>query len=163
LTDFEEVVDLHRRMIERTVATYEANPEVARELVQDIFFAVWRALPTFGGRASLRTYIARIAHNRCVSHVARAAARPQIVTLENELPTAAPGPEARAIASSQRGELLEAIRRLPLGLRAVMTLTLEGFAAPEIAGVLGTTPNAVAIRLTRARAQLRDLLQRNIA
>ena len=163
MTDFDEVVQRHRHVIERTVATYEANPEVARELVQDIFFAVWRALPSFGERASLRTYVARIAHNRCVSHVAGSVARPQTVVLENELPTAAPGPEARAIASAERAELLGAIRRLPLGLRAVMTLTLEGFAAPEIARVIGITPNAVAIRLTRARAQLRDLLQRNIA
>src|SRR5689334_8330904 len=101
LTEFEEVVGRHEHMIERTVATYEANPEVARELVQDIFLAVWRALPSFGERSSLRTYIARIAHNRCVSHVARAAARRETLALENELPAVAPGPEARAIANSE--------------------------------------------------------------
>lgn len=37
--------------------------------MQDILFAVWSALPRFEGRASVRTWVYRIAHNVAVSHV----------------------------------------------------------------------------------------------
>ena len=50
------------------------------------------------------------------------------------------------------------MRQLPLGLRQPAVLTLEGFTPAEIAEMLGLTANGVSIRLTRARAALRDLM-----
>ena len=49
-------------------------------------------------------------------------------------------------------------RALPLSLRQPALLTLEGFAPAEIADMLGLNPNAVSIRLTRAKAALREAL-----
>lgn len=49
--------------------------------------------------------------------------------------------------------------RLPLGWRQVVVLRLEGLPDREIAELLGLTPNNVAVRLTRARARLRELLE----
>jgi RNA polymerase sigma-70 factor (ECF subfamily) len=51
-----------------------------------------------------------------------------------------------------------AVRDLPLPLRQVAVLTLEGLAPQDIAAVLGITANAVAIRLSRAREALRSRL-----
>ncbi len=68
---FDEVAGLHGPMIRRIAASYEADPEVRRELHQDVLMAVWRALPSWRGEASVRTFAARVAHNRGVDHVAR--------------------------------------------------------------------------------------------
>jgi RNA polymerase sigma factor (sigma-70 family) len=69
-----------------------------------------------------------------------------------------PSPEHQTIDRDRQARLIGAVRSLPLRLRQVTLLTLEGLATAEIADVLGITPNAVAIRLSRAKDILRDQL-----
>ena len=156
---FDALLARHGGMIARIAASYEADRELARDLVQDILLAVWRALPRFRGEATQRTFVARIAHNRAISHVARAVRAPDAVELDESLPAETPQPDVEAIADDMRGRLLDAVRRLPLALRQPTTLTLEGFDAAEIAETLGITSNAVSIRLMRARQLLQELLR----
>jgi RNA polymerase sigma factor (sigma-70 family) len=54
------------------------------------------------------------------------------------------------------------VRQLPLGLRQVVVLTLEGLSQREIADVVGITEGNVAVRLTRARALLSRLLNSGV-
>ena len=70
---FEDIAKLHAPLIRRIARSYESNTARADELVQDIHLALWQALPRFRGEASVRTFVARIAHNRAISHVAREA------------------------------------------------------------------------------------------
>lgn len=143
-------------MIRRIVASHEARPDIADELVQDILFAVWRALPSFRGDGPLRGFVARIAGNRAATHVARAVRTPKGGEADDELRDSAGDPETVAGEGDRRARLLAAVRELPLVSRQVVTLTLEGFGPGEIAGSLGITANAVSIRLTRAKEQLRQ-------
>jgi RNA polymerase sigma-70 factor (ECF subfamily) len=143
-------------MVTRIARSYEADPGRAEDLVQDIQLAVWRALPRFKAKAGLRTYIARIAHNRAISHVARETRRPHGFDLDEDLPAAGPTPEDLAVEKDARRKLEEAVRRLPIGQRVVATLALEGFTPEEVASVLGITPAAASVRLHRAQTQLRD-------
>ena len=57
--------------------------------------------------------------------------------------------------------LMEATRKLPLPQRQVIILILEGFTYPEIAEMLEIAPNALALRLSRAKAALKSMLERN--
>lgn len=145
-------------MIARIAATHEARPYLAEELVQDIWFAVWRALPSFRGDSSLKGFVARIATNRAASHVARAVRLPRSEEVGEDIHDIAAGPEAAAIEQDASVRLLAAVRDLPLITRQVVTLTLEGFGPGEIAAALGLTANAVSIRLTRAKDHLRKHL-----
>lgn len=70
-----------------------------------------------------------------------------------------PAPEPVATREQEAARLLEAVRRLPIGLRQAVTLRLEGMSHAEIAAVLGITENNVAVRLNRARDRLRTLMQ----
>jgi RNA polymerase sigma-70 factor (ECF subfamily) len=149
----------HSPLARRLAASHEANPESARDLAQDILIAVWRAWPAFRQQCSERTYVARIAHNRIVSHIARAVRQPPLAELSDELPSAAPSPEQQAIERSDHERLLALVRTLPLAYREVAVLMLEGFTPPEVADTLGLTTNAVAIRATRARGMLRALME----
>ena len=54
--------------------------------------------------------------------------------------------------------MLADVIELPLSLREVAVLLLEGFSPGEIADTLGITPNAVSLRGTRAREMLRQWL-----
>lgn len=152
---FEQVIADHLPIIRRIAAAHESNASACDDLVQDILCAIWRALPKFRGEGGLRAFIARIATNRAVTHVQKALKLPHTGELTSDFVTLEPGPEARAIAIDENARLLRALRALPIGLREPALLALEGLTQQEIAGVLGITSNAVAIRMTRARSALR--------
>ena len=145
-------------MIARIAASHEARPHLADELVQEIWFAVWRALPSFRGDSSLRTFVARIASNRAATHVAKAVQLPKTDEVGETLPASGDDPESAAVANDRQTRALAAVRELPLVSRQAVTLTLEGFGPGEIAAALGISANAVSIRLSRAKDQLRRRL-----
>jgi RNA polymerase sigma factor (sigma-70 family) len=155
---FEQIVQEHDPMLRRIASSYEARTHLAQELVQDIYFAIWRALPGYRGDAALRTFVARIATNRAVTHVARALKIPPSAALDESIPAPGVGPEGQAIALDRKAKLLAAVRTLPLAYRQAALLTLEGLTPAQIADVLGISSNAVAIRITRAKALLRELI-----
>src|SRR6185437_2698239 len=142
---FDQVMADHLPMIRRIAAAHESNVTTRQDLVQDILCAVWRALPNFRDEGGLRAFIARIAANRAVTHVQRALRLPDSTELTCDIAASEPDPEAHAIAVSEKGRLLAALRALPIGLRVPALLVLEGFSQQEIASVLGISPNAVAI------------------
>ena len=155
---FEEVVSDHRAMIARIAGAHEADPAAREDLVQDILCALWRALPGFRGECGLRAFVARVATNRAVTHVQRAMRRPPASEIPEGLPAPGASAETSAIARDDAERLMAAVRRLPLGLREAALLALEGLTHNEIAEALGVTPNAVAIRMSRAKTELRTLI-----
>jgi RNA polymerase sigma-70 factor (ECF subfamily) len=155
---FEDVVRDHGPMIQRIAAAHEADAGMREDLAQDILYALWRALPGFRGDCALRTFVARIATNRAVTHVQRALRRPPSLELPANLPEPGAGPEQSAIAADRAERLRAAVRALPLALRETALLALEGLSQPEIAEVLGVTTNAVAVRMSRARTELRSIM-----
>jgi RNA polymerase sigma factor (sigma-70 family) len=155
---FEQFAREHDAMIKRIASSYEAGTHLAEELVQDIYLAIWKALPSFRGDSSLRTFVARIATNRAVTHVARALKSAPSSELSEHIPAPGDSPERQAIAHNQQAKLMSAVRGLPLAYRQAVMLTLEGLTPKEIADSLGITTNAVAIRMSRAKELLRGLM-----
>ncbi|MFK8013916.1 MAG: RNA polymerase sigma factor [Gammaproteobacteria bacterium] len=154
-------LDDHGAMIERIAYSYERRPALVAELVQETALALWRALPSFRGDSSEKTFIARIAHNVSVSHVrkaARARWTPLSDALSDTLADEQPTPDEHADQRDRRALLLNAVRDLPLSLRPVMTLHLEGFSNGEIAEALSLTANNVGVRLTRGKTHLKKQL-----
>jgi RNA polymerase sigma factor (sigma-70 family) len=143
----------------RMAVSHEADPEAARDLVQEILVAVWRAWPAFRGQCSARTYVARIAHHRIVTHISGAMRQPRFAGLDEDLPASGPTPEEQAIQQDQHARLSALVRTLPLAYREVAVLLLEGFTNADVAATLGITVNAVAIRGSRAREMLRALME----
>ena len=145
-------------MIKRIASSHEAQPPLLEDLMQDIYFAIWRALPSFRGDSSLRTFVARIATNRAVTHVVRAVKSPTSLELHEGIPAPDDNPERQAIALDRGARLASAVRSLPLVYRQPAMLALEGLTPGETAEVLGITTNAVSIRMSRAKALLRRLM-----
>jgi RNA polymerase sigma-70 factor (ECF subfamily) len=123
-----------------------------------VWFAIWRALPSYRADASLKTFVARIAQFRAITHVTQRARLPVEAALSDAIPDEQPAPENAAIATSERSGLLAAVQRLPLVYRQPVILTLEDFSPAEIATMLGLSVNVVGVRLSRARAMLRAIL-----
>ena len=152
----------------------------AEDLVQETLLAAWRGLAGFQGRASVRTWLYRIATNRCLNALRGAGRRapaepvppfqppepsrrgeltwlqPYPDTLLEGIADPAPGPEARYQAT-EAVELafVAGLQHLPPRQAAALVLRdVLGFATDEVAGMLGTSPTAVKGALQRARATL---------
>ena len=164
MTPQEELAALlreHGALIVRIARSHESDRGRAEELVQDIHLAIWQALPKFRGEANVRTYVARIAQNRAITHVTREARRPRAAPLDeigDALRSDAATPEDEAAETQARTRLQRAVAELPLVLRLTVTLALEGVSPDEVATVLGISESAASVRLHRAKAALTDKL-----
>lgn len=159
---FQQLITEHGAGIARVAGSYLRNVAERDELVQEIWLGVWRALPSFRGDASLKTFVYRIAHNRSVTELTRRRAAMGDGNEVPELVDSAPGPAEQLAAARDSERLLAAVQKLPLGLRQTLTLRLEGLSYSEIAEVLGITESNVAVRLNRARERLSDRLRGEI-
>ncbi|HYE44077.1 MAG TPA: sigma-70 family RNA polymerase sigma factor [Caulobacteraceae bacterium] len=158
MATLEQVLADYGPALARIASSYERDRSLRDELVQEIAVAVWRSLPNLQDPARLRPFVFRIAHNRAVSHVARQAGRPRQDELSERLADAGPDPEASLLARERSDRLVEAVRRLPLPYRQVITLVLEDLSYDEIGEALGLTSTNVGVRINRARAQLKAML-----
>ncbi|HEX7341318.1 MAG TPA: sigma-70 family RNA polymerase sigma factor [Rhodanobacteraceae bacterium] len=151
---FEPVLAAHAAMLARIAASYEANATARQDLVQDMAFALWRALPRWRQEGSLRSFVARIAHNCCVDHIARQSKHRHDDIEDEVLADATANPQHDAARAERYERLQQALRQLPLGQRQAVTLALEGFSHSEIAAALNITVNNADARISRARRAL---------
>lgn len=144
-------------MIERLARGYEADPDLRRDLVQEIHTALWRSFAIFEGQCSEKSWTYRIAHNVAITHlVSSRRRRPMaLVGLDaiEELP-AVDDIEGEVAQQAVSEWLLRAIHRLQPADRQVMLLYLEDLSAAEIGEVTGISSGAVAVRIHRIKALL---------
>jgi RNA polymerase sigma-70 factor (ECF subfamily) len=142
----------------RVVASYERDRTLRDELLQEVLMALLTSLPRLANPDKLKPFVFRVAHNRCVSHVAKRM-RERVDQVAIEDVAAEDISHEQALIEQERGErLLWAVRQLPLPYRQVMTLILEDMSYEEVAETLGISVANVGIRVNRAKQQLKALL-----
>lgn len=148
------------------------NEEDARDAVQEAFVSAFRSIPRFEAGSKISTWLHRIVVNAALMRLRSRRRKPE-ESIEELLPgyledghRANPGPRwpETAEESLQRAETRALVRRsiddLPDTYREVLLLRdIEGFDTSESATLLGVTPNAIKVRLHRARQALRELLE----
>lgn len=157
MADLDGIIAAYGSGLARVAASYEADPALQEDLLQDILLAVHRALPSLRREERLAPFVFRIAHNRSVTHVMQQSARRTRAAphpLEEETET----PEQLLLADERSRRVAAAIRRLPLPYRQVMTLLLEELSYAEIAEALGLSLSNVGVRVNRAKALLKAQL-----
>lgn len=155
---FEQVVAHYAPLVSRIAASYEVDRGLREDLTQQIWLAIWQSLQNWRGEAPLKSFVARIAQNRAISYVSRQVRQPRAAELDDNLEADLPSPEEQVMEASERERLISATRRLPLPQREVIVLILEGFSYAEIAGMLDIAPNALALRLSRAKSALTKMM-----
>jgi RNA polymerase sigma factor (sigma-70 family) len=138
----------------RLARVYEADPDLRRDLLQDIHLELWRSLARFAGQCSLRTWVYRVAHNVAISRSLRKR-KAKLVSLEEiaDLPAAEPEDSA-AMDAGNVARLYALIRRLVPPDDQVMLLYLEDMDAAGIGEITGLSARAVATRIHRLKAIL---------
>jgi RNA polymerase sigma-70 factor, ECF subfamily len=182
-------------MMTMTAAHLEAHREVltghcyrmlgssaeADDAVQETLVRAWRGLDRFDGRASLRTWLYRIATNVCLDLLGERARRERPIAIgppgtvddalverprthwlepipdAQALPAEADPAERAALRQSIRLAFVAALQHLPPRQRAALLLAdVLGWSAAEVAEALGTSVPAVNSALQRARATLAE-------
>lgn len=143
----------------RIAASYERNRALRDELLQEIHLAIVTALPRLRDPSKLRAYVFRIAHNCAVRHIVNRARETSVSVEPDAFPSEAPTQDEALISGERSSALLAAVRRLALPYRQVITLVLEDLSHAEIAEALGISEANVAVRVNRAKQQLKDWLK----
>ncbi|HEX3490427.1 MAG TPA: RNA polymerase subunit sigma-70 [Streptosporangiaceae bacterium] len=178
---FSDLVQPYRRELHVHCYRMLGSFDDADDAVQETLLAAWRGLAGYQARASVRTWLYRVATNTCLNLLRAASRRPQMAeplpasapaptgssevtwlqpypdALLDSLPDDQAGPDARL---EQREAVslafITALQLLSPRARAVLILRdVLGFSARETAEALDSTPEAVAMTLSRARAALR--------
>ena len=179
---FRELTEPHRRELQVHCYRMLGSFQDAEDALQDTLLAAWQGFATFEGRASLRTWLYRIATNRCLnarrSAGRRAAKEWDVPNVEPPEPTrlgevvwlepfpdtllegaidAPLGPEARYEQTESISlAFVTALQILPPRQLAVLILRdVLGFRASEVADMLDSSVESVKSVLKRARASLR--------
>ncbi|HEY3733432.1 MAG TPA: sigma-70 family RNA polymerase sigma factor [Streptosporangiaceae bacterium] len=179
-TDFMLAADPFRRELLAHCYRMLGSVHEAEDLVQETYLRAWRAYAGFDDeRASLRTWLYRIATNACLTTLKGRGRRPMpsglggpgdpeqplqqrpevpwLQPLPNALVDPPPGDPAAIVAfrASVRLAFIVALQHLPARQRAVLILRdVLAWPAAEVADLLGTTTVAVNSALQRAHAQL---------
>jgi len=158
---FRQIVDDHGRAIARLCAGYQRDDARRSDLEQEILLNVWRALPSFRGDASLRTWMYRVAHNVATRHVTRAAREPKTTTDERTPEQAAPASLDQDVDRARAQQHLRALiaELKPLD-RQLILLYLEDVAQPDIAEITGLTQANVSTRIHRIKTTLAERMTR---
>jgi RNA polymerase sigma-70 factor (TIGR02960 family) len=172
---FRALTEPHRRELQVHCYRMLGSFQDAEDALQDTLLAAWRGLGEFEGRASIRTWLYRIATNQCLSARRSASRRPatawdmpnveppepsrigEITWLQPYPDTLLEGPELRYEQSESISlTFVTALQLLPPRQVAVLILRdVLGFRANEVADMLDATVDSVNSALKRARAGLR--------
>ncbi len=162
--NFERIIAANGSALSRLAASYTNTLSDRDDLLQEIAFAIWQALPRFREECSERTFAFRIAHNRAITHLSRSKAQSSESIADEEIEVAdpGPGPELNLAQRQTADRLRNAVRRLPVAYRQVILLTLEGLGYREISEVLGISESNVGVRLNRARQILQNPMEKDL-
>ncbi len=155
----EQQIQQHLPMLERIVASYESRHALQQELLQEVVLAIWQAVDKFQGDASIKTYMARIAQNRCITHVDKAVRTIQGDEWDEQIAIADESYSQQQQRDQQWQRLMQQVRTLPLAQKQVISLMLEGFSYKQIADICGLTESNVGVLINRGKAVLQQQIQ----
>jgi RNA polymerase sigma-70 factor, ECF subfamily len=154
---YEQAADTYGSSLDRLARAYELDPEVRRDLLQEIHFQLWRSFAHFDRRCSLRTWVYRVAHNVATGHMLRQRRiKERLVNVEAL--EALPGRDHVESAASQAqalDRLSMLVQRLKPLDRQIIISYLEGMGATAIGELTGFSPSNIAMKVHRIKDALR--------
>jgi RNA polymerase sigma-70 factor (ECF subfamily) len=165
--EYARVVEHHRDELQAHSRRILRSSQDAEDALQEALLRAWRALPSFQGRSSLRSWLYRIVTNTSLDVVKRRPRRVVPIDLDQaapaehgRAPAVEPGLDGRYLTREDfERALIVAMRLLPARQRAVLILREAlGYSARETASRLGISVAAANSSLQRARTRIEGRL-----
>lgn len=162
---FREILESHRDSIYRICCCYVRDRDERDDVYQEVLIHVWKNLHTFEGRSLIGTWIYRIAVNTCLRHLETEKRRNALIAdeMRNEqdsLPDRSKDDDAEEKERAVE-QLYDAILKLPVIDRTLISLSLEDLTVKDIADVLEISEVNVRVKLHRIRKTLKKMLEGN--
>jgi RNA polymerase sigma-70 factor (ECF subfamily) len=154
--EFIKEIDNCKGLILKLIGLYAYSFSDRNDIYQEILFNAWRGIKSFQGKSKFSTWLYQVALNTIFTYNRTSKkTMGKISEIEDLIVPVAPQVEKRE--DIQR--LYQAIRKLSEIDRIIITLNLEGYENPEIADILGISPNYVGVKLHRIKNQLQTFLK----
>jgi RNA polymerase sigma-70 factor, ECF subfamily len=178
---FQELVDRYGPLMLRIARSHVPSQAVAEDVVQEAWLGVLQGLDRFEGRSSLKTWIATIVANRARTRGERERRSVPLSSFESDEggPTVDPTrftsdgawgvpptvwPEEQLLAAETLERVEAAIATLPPRQQEVIVLRdVQGWTPEDVSTALGLSDGNQRVLLHRARAKVRDQLERYLS
>ena len=164
---FETLISPHLDVTYRLCLRMMGNEQDAADMTQEALVRAWRSLSTYKAQSRFSTWLYRIASNVCLDELRKRKNR-QTESLQAlseagfDPADEADTPERAAEGKDMRKQLAAAIGSLTEEHRAALLLRdVHGLSYEEIASVLDVNLNTAKSRISRARAALRGILEKD--
>ena len=154
---FVALVEEYKQTIYMVCYLFSKDRAEVEELYQDILINIWKSLPQFEGRSSVRTWVWRVSLNTCISWQRGKRKRAARVPLELSVDLY----NDTDNDTRQIQMLHERINKLGPFDRAIVLLWLENISYEEIGEIVGISAKNVSVRLFRIKEQLRQMSNNN--
>jgi RNA polymerase sigma-70 factor (ECF subfamily) len=160
---FEILMRRHNQRVYRAIRGILRDDAEAEDAMQQAYLLAYSHLADFAGESAVATWLTRIAVNAALARLRRRGAEPRLGEVqdasEEVMVAPADSPEDRAAARESVRRFEAAVERLHPAYRTVLLLReVEELSTAETAASLGISPEAVKVRLHRARLALRQAL-----
>jgi len=172
---FDEIVRRYQHRVFTLAMRWMGDEQIASEVAQDVFIALFRSLANFRGDAQLSTWIYRVVVNHCKNrrqyrrrrkmsrHEPLEGDRPDDEAPRRQIAGEGPMPDASVHQSDAERLIQEALEQMDEDQRAIIVLRdIEDLSYEEISELLELPRGTVKSRLHRARAQLARILGRKV-
>jgi RNA polymerase sigma-70 factor (ECF subfamily) len=160
---FEDVANQLSSYLSRYLQRVAPDRASAEDLLQQTLLRIARGLPDFDGRSSVKTWAYTIATRTAMDHFRNSRVEPVVVDeaeaagVEDDAPT----PEQRLALEQMNTCVREVVANLPEDYRtAILLHDFSGLSARETAMACGCTEANAKVRIHRARAKLKQALQK---
>ncbi|MBC7851689.1 MAG: sigma-70 family RNA polymerase sigma factor [Chitinophagaceae bacterium] len=165
---YAELVKRYQNFVFTITLRYTTQREDAEEIAQDVFIKAYRNLADFRGESKFSTWLYTIVNTTCITFLRKK--KLDIHSLDNEqvfevADSVDSGFRANQIEQKSKVQMVnKAIQLLSADDAKVITLFYKGEQSlDEISKILGIDPNTVKVKLHRARARLKDKMQKHFA
>ncbi len=169
---FEILMEEYFKKIYNIALRMTNNADDAADMTQEVMIKLFRNIGSFKGDSKFSTWVYRVATNTCLDELKKmrrhshASLNAEIDTGEGEVAIevedTAPTPEERAERSELKGMVAAAVEKLSPDHRAAIILRdIRGFSYDEIARILNCSEGTVKSRISRARAQLKAVIEKD--
>lgn len=155
----DEIVAIHQQRISRLVYRLLGWRHDADDVVQDVFLAAIKQIGRFRRESSIGTWLAAIAIKKCRTWRKKRWVRWRWLGRQRLSEPASSAADEALVKDELAAEVRRAVQELPPADREVIVLYyLEQMSVKEMAQLLQASPNAIDVRLHRARQRLRTKL-----
>lgn len=147
--------DREKRRVHATLFRVLGSNQHVDDLLQEVFLAVFRGLPTFRGESALSTWIDRCTVRIAFAHVRAKRGRSHLELVAEDVPGDTPSPERRALAREAAGHLYDVLEAIEPKQRLAFSLhAIDDRPIVEVADLMEATVMATKARVWRARRYL---------